>query len=586
MTALTRLPILLAPLLAACAAQPGVNSAAAPAAPVTVGIVAINDFHGALEPPRTAVPAPDGKGGTVMVPAGGAAWLASAADQIKAKYPHHLTVSAGDMTGASQLASSLFLDEPAIGVMNRIGMDFNAIGNHEFDRGTAELLRLQRGGCKQHTLRKPCQLETFKGAGFAYLGANAIRRDGKTLFPATALRSFGKGKARVTVGLIGLTLAQTGDLTNREGLEGVHFADEAATVNALVPALKRKGADAIVVLIHQGAYTAPPPDPNSCNTLTGGIAPILPRLDPQIDLVVTGHTHWAYVCDYGTVDPARPFLLTSAGVNGQLVTDIALTIDPRANRVVSKTARNVIVQSVPYESRKGPVATTALYPQMQPRADVAAYVGRYVDASQGFIKRNVGTLAGPVARPGGDAAREGGTLGYLIADAQLEATRGAGAQIAFMNPFGIRSPHNLTPAADGSLTFGQLYAVQPFANTLVTQSMTGAEIREVLEQGLDANQPVQALSPSAGFVYSFDLSRPEGSRVVEITFNGAPLDPAKTYRVTTNSFLANGGDSYAAFARQREAAIGGSDIDALEAWLKVVPARPVPAEMRVREIRP
>ncbi len=577
-------PLVLLPLIAACAAQSGPQSTAAPATTVTIGIAAINDFHGALEPPRTSVLAADGRGGAVQVPAGGAAWLASAADAIRAKYPNHLTVSAGDMIGASQLASSLFLDEPTIEVMNRIGIDFNAIGNHEFDRGADELLRIQRGGCAQHTLRKPCQLEVYKGAKFAELAANTNLPDGKTLFPATALRRFGKGKTRVTIGLIGVTLAQTGDLTNREGLAGIRFADEATTINPLVDALKKQGAAAIIVLIHQGGYTVPPPDPSGCNGLTGGIVPILGRLDPRIDLIVSGHTHWAYVCDYKLIDPVRPFLLTSAGVNGQLITDITLEIDPKAQRVLAKSAQNLIVQSLPYPARNGTIANTTLYPQLQPRADIAAYVAKYVEASQGFIKRNVGTLAGPVMRPGGDASREGGTLGYLIADAQLAATAGAGAEIAFMNPFGIRSPHNLTPAADASLSFGQLYAVQPFANTLVTQSLTGAAIREVLEQGFDANQPLQALSPSTGFAYSFDLSRPVGSRVLAITLNGRPLDPARTYRVTTNSFLANGGDSFAGFANQRDAVIGGSDIDALEAWLKAVPPRAVPAESRVTEI--
>lgn len=573
------------PALAACAGQGAVHSAAAPG-PVTVGIVAFNDFHGALEPPKTSVLLSDGKGGVQQIPAGGAAWFASAIDSIRGKYPNHLTVSAGDMIGASQLSSSLFLDEPTVGVMNRIGVDFNAIGNHEFDRGHDELKRKQQGGCQQFTPLKPCRLEKFTGAHFTYLGANAIEPDGKTLFPATALRSFGKGRERVTVGLIGLTLKETADLSSREGLKGLKFADEADTINALVPQLKARGADAIVVLIHQGGYTKGEPDPSTCPALTGGIRPILDRLSTQVDLVVSGHTHWSYVCDYAQYNADKPMLLTSAGVMGQLVTDITLQIDPRTHKVVSKSARNVIVQSEGYVTRIGRIEPKDVVPQFAPRADIAAYVGKYVDASKGEIQRKAGFLAGEVRRPGGDSSTDGGSLGNLIADAQLAATRSAGAQIAFMNPFGIRAPHALIPAADGSLTFGQLYAVQPFTNNLITQSLTGAELKQVLEEGLDDNQPKQALSASAGFAFSFDLSRPAGDRVVAMTLDGKPIEPAATYRVTTNSFLANGGDSFATFAHQRDAVIAPmTDVEALELWLKGPTPRAVPGEARATEVK-
>lgn len=577
----SRLPLFLLPLLAACAAQPGVKSTAA-VAPVTVGIVAINDFHGALEPPRTAVALADGKGGVAQIPAGGAAYLASAIDTVRAKYPNHLTVAAGDLIGASQLSSSLFLDEPSIGVLNRIGLDYNAVGNHEFDRGRDELKRKATGGCARYTALQPCRLEPFKGARFHYLAANSLEADGSTLFPATAIRSFGSGKRRVKVALIGLTLKETGDLSSREGLKGVHFADEADTVNALVPKLKAAGAAAIVVLIHQGGYTkSDTPDPGACPALTGGIRPILDRLDPRVDVVVSGHTHWAYVCDYAAYNPQKPFLLTSAGVNGQLVTDIALAIDPASGKVVTKRARNVIVQNDGYAGRSGPVTPSDFVPRFAPRADIAAYVARYVAAAKGEVQRPAGRLTGEVRRPGGDASWDGGSLGNLIADAQLAATAKAGAQIAFMNPFGIRSPHALTPAADGTITYGQLFAVQPFTNGLVTMSLTGAELKAALEDGLDENQPKQLLSPSAGFAYTYDLTRPVGQRIVAMMLDGTPIDPAQTYRVTVNSFLASGGDSFATFARQRDPSIAPlTDIEALEAWLSGPNPRPAPLDQR------
>lgn len=556
-------------LLAACAGP----MASRPTAPVTVGIAAINDFHGNIEPPKQAVTLADGRGGSVAVPAGGAAWLASAIDSIRARYPNHLTVSAGDLISASPIASSLYLDEPAIGAMNRIGLEFNAVGNHEFDRGRAELLRMQNGGCERHAARAPCQLERFAGARFRFLSASARTEDGRTLFPATGLKRFGA----VAVGVIGLTLKTTPTLVSPDGVKGLTFGDEAEAINAAVPKLKGEGADAVVVLIHQGGRTAPSGDPSSCPDLAGDIRPILDRLDPGVDVVVSGHTHAAYVCDYAV--GGRSILLTSAGLYGELVTDIALEIDPAAHRVTAKRARNIVVQSSGYTSSRGPVANTDLVPRFEPRADVAAYVGRYADAASRFAKRPVGRLSSPAEKGQGPF---GGPLGNLIADAQLGATRGAGAQIALTNPFGLRA--SLLPAADDSVTFGALYAVQPFANTLVTQTLTGAELKAVLEQSFADSGPEQFLSPSAGFAYAVDRAAPAGARISAMTLDGRPIDPAGRYRVTTNSFLAGGGDGFTGLAGQREAVVGMSDLDALEAWVAAVPVRAVPPEARVREV--
>jgi 5'-nucleotidase len=580
MTARTLIALAAIPLLAACATVPR-----QPLAPVEVGIIAINDFHGSLEPPRSAQRQPDGQGGEVLVPAGGVAYLASAIDAARAKYRHTLTVSAGDMIGGSQLASALFLDEPTIGAMNRIGMEFNAVGNHEFDRGRDELERIRKGGCEKHTTREPCLLERFAGANFQFLAANTIDPDGSTIMPGTALRSFGEGRNKVIVGLIGLTLKETADLTSREGLMGASFADEAETVNRLAPQLRAHGADAVVVLLHQGGYTSGNLDPSSCSNLTGEIRNILDRMTTEVDVVVSGHTHWSYVCDYATINPAKPFLLTSAGVYGAMVTDIALQIDPGAERVVGKRARNVIVQNDGMTTMRGRVEPTALFPRFAPRADVAEYVGRYIKAAKSEIERPAGRIAERVSRPGGEAGRHGGTLGLLVADAQLAATKSAGAQIALMNAFGVRSPFNLTPDVQGRLTYGQLYSVQPFTNQLVTGTLTGVELKAVLEEGFDANQPLQYLSPSAGFTYSVDLTRPVGQRITAMTLNGKPIDPAADYRITVNNFLAGGGDSFATFTKMRDKVVARpTDIEALEAWLQADPPRAAPRDDRVTAI--
>ncbi len=590
MTATAAALLALAALLSGCAAPVGNRIASAPPAPVAapvetveVGVIAFNDFHGNLEPPRQSVGAPDGKGGTVQVPAGGAAWFASALDSLRARHPYALTVSAGDMISASPLASSLFLDEPTVGVMNRLGLDFSAVGNHEFDRGQQELLRLQAGGCAKLTAREPCQLERFTGAQFRYLAASTRTADGGTLFPASAIKTFGEGARQVRVGVIGLTLKGTPLLVTPSGIAGLTFADEADTINAEVPKLKAQGADAIIVLIHQGGKTSGAPDPNGCTGLAGDILPVISRLAPGVDVVVSGHTHADYICDVPTADPARPMLLTSAGLYGKEITEITLAIDPANHRVTARSARNHIVQSVPFTSAKGPVAASLLFPQYAPRADIAAYVQRYVDASKAFATRPVGKLSGPASTGEGAAANTGGPLGNLIADAQLFATRSAGAEIALMNPFGIRAA--IVPAADHTVTFGDIYLAQPFGSALVTETLTGAEIKAVLEQGFDDVGPEQALAPSAGFLYRFDRRQPVGSRIVAITLHGKPLDPAARYRVTMNGFLALGGDGFSVFTGAHAAVTGPTDIEALESYFRSAAQRAVPVEERVLEAR-
>jgi len=572
------LALLLVSLVAACAAP---QAARQTAAPVEVGIIAINDFHGALEPPRASVVAPDGKGGSIPVPAGGAAWLASAVDAIKAEHPNNVVVAAGDLTSASQLASSLHLDEPAVGVMNRIGLEFNAVGNHEFDRGWKELQRLQNGGCEKNTRLEPCQFERFAGAHYRYLSASTYRADGSTLFPATGLKTFGAGTGKVTVGFIGLSLKDVPTLVSPDEVKGLSFGDEAEAINREVPRLKARGADAVVVLIHQGGRTSDE-NPDGCMELTGGIRPILDRLNPGVDVVVSGHTHWQYVCEYGESASGQAILLTSAGVYGKLVTDITLLIDPATRRVLEKKARNVIVQSPAYTSGRGDAPNTSLYPQFSPRADVADYVARYVKDAQGLIQRPVGRISGPADKHSGERGM-GGPLGNLIADSQLAATRGAGARIAFTNPFGIRAP--IEPGPNGEVTFGQVYAVLPFNNDLVTMTLTGEQIRAVIEEGLDDTGAQQVLAPSAGLRFSFDMRRPSGSRLVSLALDGKPIDPEASYRVTVVNFLAEGGDGFSTFTRGTDRVRGMIDNEAFQQWLVAVPVRQVPQEVRTVEVR-
>jgi 5'-nucleotidase len=574
---------ILAAALTGCAGHT-VETAAAPGAPVAVQIIAFNDFHGNLEAGKQSVEtAGEGKGERVA--AGGAAYFASAVAKLREGHSNSITVSAGDMTSASPLVSSMFLDEPTINAMNLIGVDFNAIGNHEFDRGQKELLRLQSGGCEQNTARQPCAIEPFKGASFHYLAANVARDSGGTLFPSYGIRSFGTGARQVRVAFIGMTLKGTSTLVMASGIEGLKFEDEADTVNALVPKLKAEGADAIVVLIHQGGYSKLPFDANSCEGMTGDIFPILQRLDPRVDLVVSGHTHNAYICDYGSKDPTRPVLLTSAGYGGTLLTDIRLDIDPVAGRVVAKRANNVLVQGEAFTSSKGPVGNSDRYPRFTPEPRVAALVARYAAAAKSYAERPIGKLTEPAPRADDDMHEQ--VLGNMIADAQLAATAApakGGAEIALMNAGSVRTA--LTPRADGTITFGDIYAAQPFGNILVIKNLTGRQLRAVLEQQFDDSKAGghNLLLVSRGFGFGYDLGRPVGQRVIEPKLNGAPIADDRVYRVVVSNFLGNGGDGFTTLIGGNEVLTDITDLDALEAWFRSAAAITPPATDRTHDL--
>ncbi len=560
---------------------------AANAPPVTVKIIALNDFHGNLEPPRLAITAPLPDGSLTKVPAGGVAYLASAVDALRAQNPNHVVVTAGDLIGASPLMSSAFLDEPTIDAMNLIGLDISTVGNHEFDRGRQELLRMDRGGCRKYTARIPCQIDTrFPGAAFSILAANTLTESGKPLFPAYAIRSFGSGRGRVKIGFIGMTLKATNTLVNPGGITGLTFRDEAETANALIPVLRRRGADAIVLLIHQGAQTDVGYNDKSCAGLKGDLLPVLDRLDPAIDLVVSGHTHRSYICDYGTVNPQRPFLITSAEKYGALLTNITLTIDPGTHRVMAKTADNIIVQSEAFAGATGPVPLSDAFPRYTPEPRVAALVERYAKATEALRSLKVGTLAAPALRAG-NAARES-VLGDIIADAQLAATKAQGAQIAFMNPYGIRA--DIVPGGDGTVTYGSVYTVQPFANALVIKRLTGAQIRALLEQQFNSGSNTltapNVLQVSAGFRYRYDLTKPAGARISEMSLDGTPLDDSTFYLVTANAFLANGGDNFTVFRQAPGGTEAGIDLDALLAYLKAAGTLRLPELNRIAGMLP
>jgi len=542
--------LVLLALLAACAAP-------RPTTPVQVKILAINDFHGNLRPPQGGIRIrdPQDPSKTINVPAGGSEHMATALNELRAKNPNHIFVAAGDLVGATPLVSALFHDEPTIEAMNLMNLEASAVGNHEFDKGSIELLRLQRGGC--HPIDGCKGPQAFGGARFQYLGAGIVdTRTGNSLLPSTHIKRF----QGIPVAFIGLTLKDTPTIVVPAGVAGLKFGDEAETVNALVPGLRQKGIEAIVVLIHEGGM--PSGDYNECPGISGPIVDIVKKLDRAVDVVVSGHTHRAYNC---RIDDR---LVTSADKYGTVVSEIDITLDPKTGDVTQARADNLIVRTDRYAKDAAQARLIAAYEQL----------------AAPLAKRVVGRVNAPLSRdetPAGEMP-----IGLVIADAQLAATAGeAGAQVALMNPGGVRA--NLTGDASGQVRYEDLFAVQPFYNNLVTLTLTGAQLQRALEQQW-LNQPrPRVLQVSRGFGYSWDNSQPAGQRIVpgSLRLNGAPIEAQQRVRVTVNSFLAGGGDNFSVFKQDgQDVRTGVMDIDALERYVAaqgtVVPV----AAPRVRRV--
>ncbi|QXZ08295.1 bifunctional metallophosphatase/5'-nucleotidase [Comamonas sp. Y33R10-2] len=541
-------------------------------ASMEITLLGFNDLHGNLEPPKQAVAAQNAQGHSVAVPAGGAAYLAQAIAQRRAASRHVAVVTAGDMIGASPIVSSLFLDEPTIEALNLMKVDFAATGNHEYDQGADELLRMQNGGCEKFTSKEPCQLsKPFQGASFQYLAANTIRDDGKPLFPATAVKFFEQDGLRIGVGFIGMTLKNTPKMVRPSGVKGLSFTSEALTANALIPQLRAQGADVIVVMVHEGGSTTSGLQENSCQGLSGDIVPILEQLSGEVDVVISGHTHRAYLCDYAKVNLGKPFLLTSGGLYGTLLTEVTLTVDGNTRRVSRKSARQHIVQGEAYTSSAGVVALQPDFPAFDADADVAQLVARYKAAAQPLAAAPVGRLALAAMRTLQSSGES--VMGRVVADSILAATQDAaagGAQLAFMNSGGVRA--DLLPDASGQVTYGQLFSVQPFGNTLMVMSLTGEQIRQVLEQQFNSGSNTVAapriLQVSQGFGYRFDLSQNAGQRVSDIRLHGQLLDMTQSYRVGLQSYLGTGGDNFSVFTQGRDVVGGMLDLDALVEYVR------------------
>ncbi len=525
---------------------------------VELQILAINDFHGAI------APVPDQL--WLSQPVGRADFFASHIREAEEGVRHSVVVSAGDLIGASPLISALFHDEPTIEAMNLIGLDIAGVGNHEFDEGPAELLRMQEGGC--HPIDGCLDGDGFAGADFQYTSANVtVNATGETLFPPYVIESY----EGVEVAYIGMTLEGTPTIVTPSGVAGLTFHDEVETVNALIPELTAQGVKSIVVLLHEGGFSSGGPEGDDCaEGLTDPLRSIVTGFHPAVDLVIAGHVNDEFVCKIGNT------WVTMADNNGRLYTDIDVRLNSRSGEM-----KVVSIDNVP-----------TFQSAVDPAADLTSLIDKYDELSAPLANAVIGSITAAIPEiynAAGEAA-----VGDVIADAQLAATTDpatGGAVVAFMNPGGIRTSDGFIFAGspvgegDGNVTYGEAFAVQPFGNSLVTMTLTGTQIEALLEQQFRADGNT-ILQVSEGFTYSWSLSAPVGSKVdpASIMIDGTPIDLAASYRVTVNSFLADGGDGFSVLIGGTERLGGDVDLDALVAYFEVNSPVPPGPQDRIIQI--
>lgn len=615
-------------LPAVASAAPNGHAQPGPQRPSVVQLIAMNDFHGRItemsptsSDSKLTTPGADGVYGTPddqVQLVGGSADVATTVKNLESAFhasngatARSYFVGAGDLISASPFESSIFKDEPTIEVLNKMGLDASSVGNHEFDRGTTELRRISAAtdGYEATTggVVRACdgvQIgvtgcwtdstgQRFHGTDFPYLAANVIsKKTGAPLLPPFQLFGTGNGKQ---IALIGVVTKSTPTIVSPDGIADVQFIDEADAVNHWTKVLTKMGVKAIGVLIHEGGTNggADKLDPNGCAALTGPIVDINNRISDQVDFIASAHTHQMYNCLL-PVPHGQKRLVTSAGYYGRLVTDIRLTINSKSGDVEREATY-----------RATNVAVDRAHPDPDVQKIVDYWNARSAVAGNvvvGHITASITRAYNGVDKDGKPAENRGGesSLGNLVADAQLAAMQQdqfGRPVIAFMNPGGLRTDLDFenSPAGEpaGDITYRELFNVQPFGNTVNVATLTGADIKQVLEQQFQADQlkvnggreSQLILGTNEGFSYSYDLTRPYGDRVLSdtIKLDGVTIDPAASYRVAMNSFLAAGGDSFTAFTHGTDPVTGPVDVDtAVDYFKNQSPISPPPANHSTR----
>lgn len=536
----------------------------------TIQLLSFNDFHGHLQAEEDQTLDEDADPAQHVV--GGVEYLAATLDRLRQEAPrdNSLTVAAGDLIGGSTFLSGLFHDEPTIESMEALGLDVSSVGNHEFDEGTTELLRMQHGGCHPED---GCYFpgQPYDGAQFQYLAANVeFKGSDQTLLPPYEVKTVDG----VKVGLIGMTTDTTPALVSPSGVDEVDFLDEVETANRYARELKKQGVKTIVVLMHEGGFQTG--TFNECEGISEPVVSIAEELHPEIDAVITGHTHEPYICNIPDPD-GEPRMVTSAASFGGVVTELELVVNTRSGQV----KRDKVEATNHLVLREG----------VQPDAEQTAIIEKWDAIAAPIAAEVVGSVATDITGDSdGDRSIET-PMADLIADAILWGTSGenGGAQIAFMNVGGVRASFLVDDISageqPGEITYSEAFDVAPFGNLLVTLDLTGAQIEEVLEQQFQpiearGSRPMLALGVSEGFSYTWDASQPQGERVVpgSMELDGEPVQADQTYRVATLNFLADGGDSFTAFAQGENRLGGAEDLANLVAFLEAHPGLTPPAD--------
>ena len=533
---------------AICAALVLAGCASAPQAVATteISIFSINDFHGHIQPksPTPLMPRlPDPKTGEIKPQAaGGAAYLATVLDGLRAQRPNSVFVAAGDLMGASPQLSALLSDEPTLSALSAMGLDASSLGNHDLDAGLTELLRKTRGDCAP----SGCVWPEFNGAAFPYLAVNMLDAEtGKTVLPTHKIVTVGGLK----IALVGAVTKDTPKVIVAKAIRGLKFIDEADAMNALIPQLRAEGAQLLVAMMHEGSVTeGSANDPTyACVGLRGRGADIAQRLDPAYGIIISGHTHNAYTCKI------NGRLLVQAGSFGGWITESRLK--------VTATGQVLDAQAVNYPVLQGTNA---------PNPAFVALVQRAGELTNAVRNRPINTLAqgavrNPVA-PYGDS-----TLGNLITDAQLAYAKKRGvADVAMINSGGIRA--DLTLEAGKPVTLSDLFAIQPFSNELIVMTLTGAQLKEVvLRQLPKTTAPRRFAQVSNNFRFQWSQVADGTPTLDSLTLDGQPLVDTKDYRVVVNNFMAEGGDDLSVFRQGRDKVNLGVDLEALVEWVSENP---------------
>ena len=510
---------------------------AAPAQGVNLRLIAFNDFHGNLESPGLALvlPEPAAPGKTLRVPVGGMAALAGMVQRLRDSADNSLLLSSGDLVGAAPLVSTLFRHESTIDLMNRIGLELNVAGNHEFDGGTAELKRLYQGGCARpgsQTAITSCALDkAYGGARFPLLAANVRDARGQAPYAPWVIKRY----QGIPVGVIGAVTRSTPSLVVPSGVAGLRFEDEVAAINRAAAELRRRGVKAIIASVHEGGEVGAAGqradwNDSACRGADGPIFDINRRLSPDVDVVFSAHTHQGYRCEI------QGRVVIQATSYGRGLSVIDLVLDPRTRDIDRRQTRSInlpVLNELTDAGVRDRLATAtrepygALLRVSHPDAEIAARVAQYAAVVAPKAGQPVGRITGRFSRASAPGGQSDSAAGRMVADAQLAASLGSGAQVAFMNPGGVRTDLECA-APPCTVSFGAAFSMQPFGNSLVVMSLTGEQIRRMLEQQFAPGATPGFLSPSAGFSYRWLAAAPAGQRAQDLRLNGQPLLPTQT----------------------------------------------------------